>query len=92
MGKKLPVTTKIKNFWNLGVLGIWTCLSKNTTILVQPITPKVKEYWELGVLGNFIYEKNNPLLLKHNMLGFSSIDTYNLVIEKHPNTCKPLTS
>ena len=39
-GTKLPVTTKIKSFQNLGVLGIWTYLSKNTSILVQPIASK----------------------------------------------------
>ena len=27
-GKKLPIATKIKNFQNLGILGIWTCPNK----------------------------------------------------------------
>ena len=56
--KIVPVTPKIKNFQNLGVLEIQTGLSKNTQILLQPFTPELQQYWELGVLGNFIQEPN----------------------------------
>ena len=54
-GRKLSVTTKIKNL----VFGNLDLPIQNTSLLVQPITSKVYKYWELGVLllGNFIYKK-----------------------------------